>query len=391
MNRALTGVSSLLWGFQFAFLNPVLAILLVALYDASVADVGWVIAVYNAAGFVASLAIPALADRSQNYLRPLLICAVLSVSLAGVLALATSLPVAVIGLIVLGGPAGVGVTLLFADLKHTGAAPAQVMNTRAVVSFAWVAGPPLATLIMGALGERAILPLLAALAVLNVAITTILMVRRRSRPHATGDTHDDRELRPVRLVAVAGIVVGFVLLQATNAATVSIMSLFVTQSVSLPLLWSGIALGTAALLEIPSLVLIGKLNQRFSNQTLIVSGCIAGVLYYAALAVINDPVSLVAAQPLNAWFFGVVAGVGMTHIQQIIQRPGLATGLYMNTRRIGAIVSGAIISIASFDPLGFPGMFLACALLTAIALAITVLASRTRRGGGSQPVEAPPA
>ncbi|WP_167132880.1 MFS transporter [Paramicrobacterium chengjingii] len=385
VNRSITAVSALLWGFQFAFLNPVLAILLAALYGASIADVGWVLAVYNAAGFVASLAIPVLADRSHNYLRPLLVCAVLSVALAGVLAFATSLPVAVIGLIVLGGPAGVGITLLFADLRHNGAAPAQVMNTRAVVSFAWVAGPPFATLIMGALGDRAILPLLAGLAALNVAITAILMVRRRVRPHVMSKTHGHRETQPVRLLTLVGIVVAFVLLQATNAATVSIMSLFVTQSIGLPLLWSGIALGTAALLEIPSLVLIGRLSRWFSNQALIVSGCIAGVLYYAALAIINDPVSLIAAQVLNAWFFGVVAGVGMTHFQHIIPRPGLATGLYMNTRRIGAIVSGAIIGIASFEPLGFTGMFLVCAVLTMIALAIAVLASRAPRGSSPTP------
>ncbi|GAA3313476.1 hypothetical protein [Arthrobacter ramosus] len=43
-----------------------------------------------------------------------------------------------------------------------------MVNTRAIVSFAWVAGPPLATFIMGALGNRAILLALGAVAVLNL-------------------------------------------------------------------------------------------------------------------------------------------------------------------------------------------------------------------------------
>ena len=52
------------------------------------------------------------------------------------------------GLVVLGGPAGVGSSLLFAQLKHTGAGVSEVVNTQAIVSVARVAGPPLATFIM---------------------------------------------------------------------------------------------------------------------------------------------------------------------------------------------------------------------------------------------------
>jgi hypothetical protein len=42
----------------------------------------------------------------------------------------------VIGLVVLGGPAGVGSSLLFAHLRHSGTTPSEVVNTRAIVSFA---------------------------------------------------------------------------------------------------------------------------------------------------------------------------------------------------------------------------------------------------------------
>ena len=81
-------------------------------------------------------------------------------------------------------------------------------------------------------------------------------------------------------------------------------------------------------------------------------------------------VLLVALQVLNAWFFAVVAEVGLTLFQQIIPRPGLASGLYMNTRRLGAIVSGLIISFGSMTALGYSGIFAVCAALTALALAL---------------------
>jgi MFS transporter, SET family, sugar efflux transporter len=205
MERLLVPSAALLWGLQFALLSPALALLLVALFNAT----------------------PAL---------------------SALLGVGTSLPLAVVGLIVLGGPAGVGSSLLFAHLKHSGAGPADVVNTRAIVSFAWVAGPPLATCIMGGLGNRAILPALGAVAVLNVATTAAMIARRRAdpvedRPKAHGD--DDGQV--FSKTGVAAVVVGFIALQATNSAAVSIMSLFVTQGLSTDVIWAGIALGVSAL------------------------------------------------------------------------------------------------------------------------------------------------
>ncbi|MGB4779072.1 hypothetical protein [Microbacterium sp.] len=148
-SRLLSSSSALLWGLQSAFLSPILALLLVALFDATPADVGWVLAVYNASGFVAALVIPGWADRTGNYLRPMLISAILTVALGVVLALVTALPVAVVALAIFGGPGAVGATLLFAELRRAGAGISEVMNTRALISFAWVGGPPMATFIMG--------------------------------------------------------------------------------------------------------------------------------------------------------------------------------------------------------------------------------------------------
>jgi SET family sugar efflux transporter-like MFS transporter len=380
MKRLLVPSAALLWGFQFAFLNPALALLLVALFNATPAEVGWVLAVYNASGFVASLLVPAYADRANDYLRPMLACGVLTLALSALLAVSTSLPIAVVGLIVLGGPAGVGSSLLFAHLRHSGAGTGDVMNTRAIVSFAWVAGPPLATFIMGALGNRAILLALGAVAVLNVATTAAMIARRpaasvgdRPRAHAEEDGHLFSKF------GVAAVVFAFVALQATNSAAVSIMSLFVTQGLGVDVIWAGIALGVSAALEIPALFLIGRLARRYSSRALIASGCVAGIAYYAGMAFVSNPATLIALQVLNAWFFGIVAGVGLTLFQRLIPRPGLASGLYTNTRRVGAIVSGPIIALGSTTALGYQGIFAACAALTVLALLVIVLAGRPSR------------
>jgi SET family sugar efflux transporter-like MFS transporter len=385
LRRLLIPSAALLWGLQFAFLNPALALLLVALFDANAAEVGWVLAVYNGSGFVASLVLPAYADRKGNYLWPLLACGLLTLALAVLLYVTTSFPIAVIGLLVLGGPAGVGSSLLFAHLKYSGASPSEVVNTRAIVSVAWVAGPPLATLIIGTFGDRAVLLAIAAVAVLNVATTAAMLAERsavRAKPggEPTKPAETAVDNQTMSKAGIAVIVAAFIALQAANSAAVSIMSLFVTETLGLDVIWAGIALGVAAGLEIPALLLIGRLSYRFSNLRLIASGCVVGIVYYSAMVFVPGPVLLIGLQVLDAWFFAVVAGVGLTLFQQIIPRPGLASGLFVNTRRLGAIVSGAVIGLGSLTPLGYGGIFAVCAALTALALiAIGVAARITKR------------
>jgi SET family sugar efflux transporter-like MFS transporter len=78
---------------------------------------------------------------------------------------------------------------------------------------------------------------------------------------------------------------------------------------------------------------------------------------------------------LNAVFIAIVAGVGLALFQRVIPRPGLATGLYTNTRRVGAIISGPIIALGSIATLGYRNVFIACAILAAAALPL-LLAGR---------------
>ena len=186
-------------------------------------------------------------------------------------------------------------------------------------------------------------------------------------------------------ILTAGVAVTvsvFVVLQATNNATVSIMTVFVPATLGLNVAWAGLALGVAAALEIPALLLVGRLQGRVSSYRLLAWGCVVGIGYYAGMTVVSGPVLLLLLQVLNAGFFAVVAGVGLALFQEIIPRPGLATGLYTNTRRLGAIVSGFVISLGSFA-FGYRAVFAACAALTLAALTVVALLARSATGSGA--------
>ncbi|RCK61313.1 MFS transporter [Microbacterium sorbitolivorans] len=366
----------MLWGIQASFLSPALALILVDLFDATTAEVGWVLAAYNASGFVFSLLIPALADRRRDYLGPMLLCGVLTCLLAGALSIVTTIPLAAIALIVLAGPAGVGSSLLYAHLRATGARPADVVNTRAIFSVAWIAGPPLATFIMGSFGTRAILVAIAAVAILGMATTAAMMRGKHGGTAASGPKTEAEPGEAVGKLGIVLIVLAFVLLQAGNFTGMSIMAVYVTETLHIDIIWAGIALGVAAALEVPALLIIGRIGERVSPLVLIATSCLAGIAYYAGVAFATGPVALIALQILNAWAFAGIAGVGLTLFQQLIPRPGLSTGIFQNTRRIGAIVAGPVIAIGAMTALEQRGIFVACAIITAVALVVIALAAR---------------
>lgn len=381
LQRPLIPLASLFWGLQFAFLSPSLALILVSLYHATPSEVGWVLATYNAAGFVVSLVVPAWADRRRQYLWPLLVCSVLNLALTIALTLATSLPWVTVALVVFGAPAGAGTSLIFAQLVHGGAGPADLMNNRAIVSFAWVAAPPIATALIGWFGPQSVLLVIAGIALGNVIITLVLLRRERRRPPSGSDVRpvaEPAEPGHTRL-GVAVIVVAFVLVQATNAASTAVITLYVSVGLGLPVFWAGLALAIAAGLEIPALIGLGRLTARFPLVRLMLIGCLCGIGYYVGMALVREPWALLALQALNAVFVATVSGVGMALFQQIIAGPGFATGLFSITRRVGNIAIGPLIAIAS-TPAGYPGIFLACAVLALVGGAtIGVVGRRAAR------------
>lgn len=373
------------WGLQFAFFNPALALILAGHFNATAAQIGLALGLYNVSGFVSSLVIPLLADRRRNYLTPIMWSGLATMPLMAVLGLTTNLIAAVAALIVFGGPASVGSSLLFAHLRSTGFPQRSIINTRAVVSFAWVAGPPIATLLAGAFGDRAVLLAIAVIAALGLMTTFIL--RRRSSALDVGHAAATNEAASGQLpvIAIGSIGIAFVALQATNYVVTSVLALYVSRTLHLPVVWAGVALAVAAAAEIPALLFAGRLATRFSNLTLIAAACVVGACYYVAMAFVQGPIELVAAQLLNAAFFAVIAGVGLTLFQDVIPRPGLASGLFTNVRRVGAVVSGGLVALTTLIG-GYRNMFLICAGLTLVALCIILAVSiSTRRRAAAQP------
>lgn len=366
------------WSLQFALLNPVLAVLLTTVFGASGSEAGVVLAISNAAGFVASTVIPAAADRHGKYVTGMVCSALCGVAFVAVLLATESLVVAAAGMALLGAPTSVGATLLFAQLRHAGAAPDALVRTRAVVSFAWVVGPPLSTLITSVAPGRTVLLLIGGIGLVNLVTSTRasrsarVRLGRRSRPaRSEGASVRLRDVFSEPRVWAAIAV--FVTLQTLNTAAGTTMGLFVTTELRAPLPWAGAALGLAALAEIPALLVIGRLVQSWSARALLLLGATVGAAYYLAVATVEVPLAVVLLQPLNAWFFATVAGVGLTTFQNLIPAPGLATGTFANTGQVAAVLAGGLIALVAERPGGYGTLYwIAAGTAGCIALSLVL-------------------
>jgi SET family sugar efflux transporter-like MFS transporter len=364
------------WGLQFGLLNPMLALALATLLHANNAQVGIALALYNASGFVGSLVVPTWADRKGNYLTWMFVSGIATFALAGVLLLSGNLIIAIIGMIIVGAPSGLGISMFFAHMRAQGFSKAEILSTRAMFSLTWAGAAPFASLLVDWLGVASVLVAVAIVALSSLATVYLL---RRTTPKVQPAVHQNADAAvSFSKSRVTAIMIAFILLMGTLNVVSSAMSLFTVNDLHLPAIWAGVALAIAALGEVPALLVLGRLSNRFGAIPLIISGCIVGAVYYLAMAVVHDPVTLVALQLLRAWFFAAVTGVGLTFFQDIIARPGLASGLFTNTQRIGAVFSGLLIALAG-TPAGFSGVFLVSAGLTALAIVITLIAAGRRR------------
>ena len=110
------------------------------------------------------------------------------------------------------------------------------------------------------------------IALVCVAVTVAL--RRHTSPLVVdgGQQEERGALSQLADPTVARLVAGFVLLSAANNAAISATTLLVTDRLGLDPLWGGVALATAAGLEIPALLALGRLSTRIDTRRRFLGG-----------------------------------------------------------------------------------------------------------------------
>ncbi|EOA2904405.1 sugar efflux transporter SetB [Escherichia coli] len=216
---------------------------------------------------------------------------------------------------------------------------------RAQVSLAWVIGPPLAyALAMGFSFTVMYLSAAVAFIVCGVMVWLFLPSMQKELPLATGTIEAPRRNRRDTLL----LFVICTLMWGSNSLYIINMPLFIINELHLPEKLAGVMMGTAAGLEIPTMLIAGYFTKRLGKRFLMRVAAVGGVCFYAGMLMAHSPVILLGLQLLNAIFIGILGGIGMLYFQDLMPgQAGSATTLYTNTSRVGWIIAGSVAGIVA--------------------------------------------
>ncbi|RGT85387.1 sugar efflux transporter SetB [Escherichia coli] len=216
---------------------------------------------------------------------------------------------------------------------------------RAQVSLAWVIGPPLAyALAMGFSFTVMYLSAAVAFIVCGVMVWLFLPSMQKELPLATGTVEAPRRNRRDTLL----LFVICTLMWGSNSLYIINMPLFIINELHLPEKLAGVMMGTAAGLEIPTMLIAGYFAKRLGKRFLMRVAAVGGVCFYAGMLMAHSPAILLGLQLLNAILLCILGGIGMLYFQDLMPgQAGSATTLYTNTSRVGWIIAGSVAGIVA--------------------------------------------
>jgi SET family sugar efflux transporter-like MFS transporter len=257
-------------------------------------------------------------------------------------------------------------------------APMITTTLRTFFSLSWVAGPPLASLLLNAGGFTTLYACSAGLYAVVVIVVARWIVEPPVRRPLTEQEKTDIGLPTAGTRRSLWItLVGLVLLQSASGMNVQALPLLVRHNLHSGVGSAGVILGICAALEIPAMLGFGVLSKRVPVHRLILLGPVFAMAYYAVASVAQQVWQLGAAQVLNALCIAVVQGLAISYVQELLPlQPGRASTLYSNTFPCGAILAGPLLGIGA--KFGYRICFIEAIGLAAVGLVLLAVGRPSR-------------
>jgi len=376
------------YGLIMAFLSPTLSLFLADDVHAGPFLIGLFYVARGAASIGANQATGRLSDRLRD--RRVIM------GIAGASGVAAGLCLAFLRdyLLVLGTSMvlfsifGLSFTQLFAYAREY-----ATMRGRPVTSFtavvrsgfsaAWVIGPPLGLFIMAKYGFE---PLYLATAGMSLAMAVLGRwgLRRVPRPPVLAGPAPSappaarwRGRLPARLWLLLGAIVA---LGTVNQIYGIDIALYVTHDLHRGAQIIGWMAGLCAGLEIPTMIIIGRLADRVGKLRVVLAAAAIAVAFFCLLPLASSPLELLGLQVLNAVWVGVALSIPMIMVQD--EAPGGAgasSSLYSSAFTVASLLAGAVAGVTA-TVVGYGNSFWVCAALSAIAVGLLLARAALARG-----------
>jgi SET family sugar efflux transporter-like MFS transporter len=261
---------------------------------------------------------------------------------------------------------------IFAYGRAVSRGPSMMVSVlRTLLSVAWVAGPPLAALMVAKTGWVGLFTATALLQGGVVVLALTLPV-----PAAEPEQKvEEEETGPPPKGRMSVVAAAFVFLQGSVGLAVGGLPLFVTTELHATAGDAGLAMGLCAALEIPMILWFGALANRMSQYKLVVIGAMIGLSYHGLMLLTDAVWQVLAAQLLHATVISLVMGVGITYFQSLDPgRPGRASTMFSNTQIVGGMISGALAGVS--QQLGFRWIYAFSLMMVVLGLSLLLAAGR---------------
>ncbi len=172
----------------------------------------------------------------------------------------------------------------------------------------------------------------------------VFTVDAKELPLATGTVEAPRRNRRDTLL----LFVICTLMWGSNSLYIINMPLFIINELHLPEKLAGVMMGTAAGLEIPTMLIAGYFAKRLGKRFLMRVAAVGGVCFYAGMLMAHSPVILLGFAAAKCYFYWHSG----RHRDALFSgsdagQAGSATTLYTNTSRVGWIIAGSVAGIVA--------------------------------------------
>lgn len=258
---------------------------------------------------------------------------------------------------------------------------------RAQIAIAWVAGPPAGFLLASYLGFSTMYWVAAGLfALVGLASMKLLPgldgpqsdepasdappVGLQEAANPSPETTKPRGLPadPVLRRSLFFCLAALSLMWCVNNAYLISIPLYLEDEMGIASHWVGWIMGTAAGLEVPVMLAAGVLSARINLMAMMRFAGVAGFILYAGVLWSEHLWQLFALQFFNAVFIGVLAGLGVSVIQQLMPgQSGSASAFYTNTTHVGNLLASLQVAVVA-DLFDYGSVFVVSLFIVVLAM-----------------------
>lgn len=243
--------------------------------------------------------------------------------------------------------------------KNENNIPSFNAKVRSGISVAWVIGPPSAFGLVSIYGFSGSFLVGSFVALIAFCFAAIFLPSDISSKVQTSSNEAENSGH-YWFLAIA-ILLGMM----SNLTYSSGLPLYLMKELNQNETLPGLLMGLVAAMEIPIMLISTRLAARFGQLRVFACSFVFAFIFYCAMYQAEETWLFFALQPINAMFYGLYAGLGLTLLQQAVpNRAGFTSALYSNLMKIGVMTGTSITGL-----IGYFGTF----KMTNVAAAIMAL------------------